>query len=73
MNFDNKIKNDFWARDRTRALWVKAEHVSQSAMGQTMPAQWEGVTLPNFVVTGQKLGTNFVFGTRKPVFFHWFR
>ena len=33
-----------------------------------MPAQWEGITLPNYVVTGQKLGTNFVFGTRKPVF-----
>ena len=33
-----------------------------------MPAQWEGVTLPNFVVTDQKLGINFVFGTQKPVF-----
>ena len=33
-----------------------------------MSAQWEGVILPNFRVTGKKLGTNFVFGTRKPVF-----
>jgi hypothetical protein len=31
-----------------------------------MPAQWEGVNLPNFVVTDQKLGTSFIFGTRKP-------
>jgi hypothetical protein len=37
-------------------------------IAQSMPAQWEGVTLPNFVVTSQKLVTNFVFGTRKPVF-----
>jgi hypothetical protein len=40
MNFDQN-KNDFWARDRTRALWVKAKHVSQSAMGQTpKPMIW---------------------------------
>jgi hypothetical protein len=35
-----------------------------------MPAQREGVTLPNFVVMGKKLGTNFVIGTRKLVFFY---
>jgi hypothetical protein len=35
-----------------------------------MLAQWEGVTIPNFVVTSQKLGTYFVFGTRKLVVFH---
>jgi hypothetical protein len=35
MNFDNKIKNDFGAWDRTRALWMKDEHVNHSTMGQT--------------------------------------
>ena len=34
MNFDNKIQNDFWARDRTRALWAKSKRVSHSDMGQ---------------------------------------
>ena len=34
----------------------------------SMPVQWEGVTLPNLVVTGQKLGINFVYWTQKPVF-----
>jgi hypothetical protein len=42
MNFDNKIKNDFRARDRTRALWVKAENLSQSDMGQTPKTPWYG-------------------------------
>ena len=42
INFDNKIKNDFWSRDRTSTLWVKAEHVSQSAMSQTRKIPWYG-------------------------------
>ena len=33
-----------------------------------MPAQWEGVTLLNFVVAAQKLDTNFLFATQKPGF-----
>jgi alpha-mannosidase len=35
-------KKDFWARDWTYTLWVKAEHVSHSAMGQIPKTPWYG-------------------------------
>ena len=51
--------------------WLLGKNCNAPICGNMHAPNWEDVIFPNFVVTGQKLGTNFVFGTKNQ-FIHGF-